>query len=306
MRFKIIYLLSLVIKVMCKLSLPACIINKIVFFKGLIIDRELKEKYSDILKDVECEVYDFNNIKYTEKTYVWYCWLQGENNLPSIIKSCYQSVLDNFKNYDVVFISEHNFQDYVNISSHILDKYHSGIISKAHFSDILRFHLLFEHGGVWVDSTLYFGRELSIINDCEFFTLRSNIYPKGSFTLGKWSCSFMKLNKKNRLSKVMIDFYDFYWQKNNIIIDYFILDYCLLFLYKQKKSFYNSLKAIPITGDMRFFLIAVLNKKVNGKINEALSRDCYQIYKLTYKIPSKFYENKNNYLQLILKGEIPS
>ena len=43
---------------------------------------------------------------------------------------------------------------YVDIPDYILQKYRAGKMTRTHFSDILRLHLLSRYGGVWIDSTI--------------------------------------------------------------------------------------------------------------------------------------------------------
>lgn len=57
---------------------------------------------------------------------IWWCWLQGLESAPPIVKACY-----------------------------ILDKWKAGIISNTHFSDILCLELLTSRGGIWVDATVF-------------------------------------------------------------------------------------------------------------------------------------------------------
>ena len=86
---------------------------------------------------------------------IWWCWLQGEEQAPMLCKACLASLRRNLPQFEVKVVTEHNMFSYVHFPQHIIEKYKAGSISRTHFSDILRTSLLVEHGGVWIDSTVY-------------------------------------------------------------------------------------------------------------------------------------------------------
>ena len=54
---------------------------------------------------------------------IWVCWLQGEENMPEIIKLCYRSLIRNKGMHKVTLISQNNYADYVTVPLVILQKY---------------------------------------------------------------------------------------------------------------------------------------------------------------------------------------
>lgn len=103
-------------------------------------------------------------LKYTQKEEIppasnqapiWVCWWQGENAMPPIVQSCFQSLCSHAGNHLVHLITQENISKYVTIPDYILRKVQEGKISFTHFSDILRMCLLYEHGGLWIDATVY-------------------------------------------------------------------------------------------------------------------------------------------------------
>lgn len=86
--------------------------------------------------------------------YIWQCWLQGVDTAPDIVKACLKSVEKHKKKEQkVVIITSDNFDQYVNLPQYIIKKWKDGIISNAHFADILRINLLSRYGGYWIDAT---------------------------------------------------------------------------------------------------------------------------------------------------------
>lgn len=86
--------------------------------------------------------------------YIWQCWLQGVDAAPDIVKECLKSVERHKKeNQKIVIITRDNIADYVELPKYIITKWENGIISNAHFADILRINLLNRYGGYWIDAT---------------------------------------------------------------------------------------------------------------------------------------------------------
>jgi hypothetical protein len=75
--------------------------------------------------------------------------------MPPIVQSCFQSLCSHAGNHLVHLITQENISKYVTIPDYILRKVQEGKISFTHFSDILRMCLLYEHGGLWIDATVY-------------------------------------------------------------------------------------------------------------------------------------------------------
>ena len=83
---------------------------------------------------------------------IWTLWLQGEENAPALVKACYRSVRRHCKQ-ELVVLDEKTVFDYITLPEKIIEKRRAGKIKNAHFADICRVELLYEHGGFWLDST---------------------------------------------------------------------------------------------------------------------------------------------------------
>ena len=79
-------------------------------------------------------------------------WLQGEDNAPPLVKACFRSVRRHCKQ-ELVVLDEKTVFDYISLPDVIIEKRKKGKISHAHFADICRVELLYNHGGYWLDST---------------------------------------------------------------------------------------------------------------------------------------------------------
>ena len=75
--------------------------------------------------------------------------------MPPVVRSCYKSVLKNAEKHPVILITENNITEYVDIPQYIYEKIREKKMTLTHFSDILRENLLYKHGGIWMDATIY-------------------------------------------------------------------------------------------------------------------------------------------------------
>lgn len=81
-------------------------------------------------------------------------WFQGEDNAPELVKACFRSIRRHCDK-ELVVLDSDNLYDWITLPRKIVDKYNSGRIKTAHFADICRLELLYEHGGYWIDSTCF-------------------------------------------------------------------------------------------------------------------------------------------------------
>ena len=122
---------------------------------------------------------------------VWVLWLQGEENAPEIVKACIASTKRAFKGYEYKVLDKSNIHDYIELPDYIEEKYKKGIITHAHYSDIVRVALLSQYGGVWVDATVYCTADgiPSYISDAQLFVFKDikiPLYRKGTIVASNW------------------------------------------------------------------------------------------------------------------------
>ena len=114
-----------------------------------VIPRYFKRYLPAAAKVVEQPV-----IKDDKNEKIWTIWLQGERKAPKLVKACFNSVRKNCKQ-ELVVLDEETIFDYISLPQEIIDKYKRGMIAHAHFADICRVELLYEHGGIWLDATAF-------------------------------------------------------------------------------------------------------------------------------------------------------
>lgn len=164
-----------------------------------------------------------------EEKRIWMCWWQGLDNAPEITKKCIASVQKNAGGHEVVVISEANYQEYVQLPAWIIEKYRKGTISRTHFSDVLRLFLLAEHGGLWLDSSVFCtGEQLQEYLHMPVWTIKRPGYGHLSVAGGRWVTGTMGCDEAHRwMFAVVRDFLLQYWRTHDMLMDYLILDYLI-------------------------------------------------------------------------------
>ena len=84
---------------------------------------------------------------------IWWCWLQGLDQAPEIVRRCYDSL--GKLGREIIILEDSNIAEYVQLPECITEKYHKGIISRTHYTDLIRLELLTVMGGTWIDATTW-------------------------------------------------------------------------------------------------------------------------------------------------------
>lgn len=187
---------------------------------------KLKKRYKYVV-DIHNNK-DYNLLQCRNSDKIWFCWLQGMEEAPLLVKKCYQSLHQFLKNREIILLTSENFKDYVEFPGFILKKWESGIISNTHFSDLLRIEVLIKNGGTWIDSTvLCTGNDIPdyiFDSDLFFYQILKPGRDGHSINLSSWLMTSCTNNKVLILTKEIL--YE-YWNNNNYLIDYFLLHMCL-------------------------------------------------------------------------------
>ena len=145
---------------LCNIILRAHVLNW--FWRPRAVRRKIR---SDILADLlpkyfmrylpaATAIEERPVVKNDRKEKIFTMWLQGEDNAPPLVKACFRSVRRHC-DQELVVLDENNIFDYITLPPEIIEKRRAGKIKNAHFADICRVELLYEHGGFWLDSTAF-------------------------------------------------------------------------------------------------------------------------------------------------------
>lgn len=230
------------------------------YFNGKIEKYQLKPKK------------EFDNQKI-----IWQYWGQGveADNLPEIIKICFNSVDKHKGDYIVIRLSDETISEYIDLPDFVWQKRENQAFNRTFFSDLLRVALLATYGGVWLDATILLTDKLpKQYADMDFFMFQrsdeeqhksywENVY---AYYFG-WHPRF----KVRMLSSIIFS------KTDSIVID--TLKNLILYFWKTQDSIPNY-----------FFFQILFNELVNGELanlNCPIVNDCVP-HIIQTKINGKF------------------
>jgi hypothetical protein len=161
--------------------------------------------------------YIYQNMTYKKETFqqpkrnipgktIWLLWLQGWNDdTPWMIKQVKKSWEQLNTEWNIELVTQDNLSEYVDI-----DYINEPCIQAAAKSDIIRLHLLAEHGGVWADATLLCMIPLDnwiyeVLEDCKFWMYHGRDYGNGP---ASW---FMISIKNSYIARKWMQACDDFW-----------------------------------------------------------------------------------------------
>lgn len=259
-----------------KRIIPINIYEKLVHYKHLQVHRYLKRYFNEDM------IPSNSVISISGELPIWFAWLQGKNNLPEICRCCYKLLCSNANGHPVIFVSNNNVDDYIDIPHYIKEKYAKGIIPPALYTDIIRICLLAKYGGLWVDATVLITQPISKdYFDKPFNSIK--IHERDNYvTRCMWTVFLLSTNGKKNYFPVIRDMLFEYWLHEDCYIDYFLTDYCIDYIYQNDKDFNNLINDIPYTNEAMLDMVLKMNEVFDKEEWIALMQNtCF--FKLTYR-----------------------
>jgi hypothetical protein len=257
--------------------------------------QKLEKKYKWKLNEFDENYVDR---EHTTSNKIWICWFQGMENAPELVQKCYNSVVNNNPNSEVIVITSENMSQYVTFPDYIIDKWKKGIITHTHMTDLMRLELLINYGGLWLDATvLCTGKAPDYFYNSELFfyqCLKPGRDGHGNF-ISSWLINAKTNNKILMATRELC--YE-YWKDNNSMWDYFLFhDFMSIVL---EKYSIDLGKIIPRDNATPHILLLRLFDFYDEKMWNAIKEQT-QFHKLTYKFSENDKEKKGTYYKYILE-----
>ena len=263
----------------------------------------------------EAQLVDSSNEKEEETTefpkIIWTMWQQGEAQMPETVKASMKTIKDFAKRNGCEFhlLTNDNLEHFVNIPKDITDKYKKNELTAAHYSDIIRFSLLYQYGGIWMDATLFVSPYATLeMFEGDFFSLNHPPIQSeqieravGDF---KWAGFFLAGKKGKPYFKHIRDLYLYYVRKYPVFIHYLMMDYFILSEYESNHEFKELVDRLPILAPAArvWFLRDHAHDLFDEKEWEEVLKTT-PILKTTYKI-KKEEVLPESYLDQLLQGKL--
>ena len=244
-------------------------------WKHRCILRYLKEKHSGLLARYKEEQTTAKAAVSEMPGTIWTLWWQMEEDLPEIVKMCHASVNRHRGNHPFRILTRENYQEYVTLPDYIIDKFRSGEITITYLSDIIRFALLSQYGGLWVDSAIFVADRIpEEVFTAEYFTVRRPLASKnGNVSQNRWTSFLQAAQKGNILCRFVFDFLTEYWRTQKYIINNFLLDYTIALAYDELPQCRKLLDALPVVDGDIYRLEDKLNAKWDPAVFEEIKRN---------------------------------
>ena len=265
-------------RVLRKAKAPGSVVAKYDVIKHNILTSYLSKNYKRIIRTD-----GFTNELIEKDCPIWVCWWQGYDKAPSIVKSCIDSIYRNAGEHKVILITEENYSEFVRIPDYILDKVNNGLITKTHFSDILRACLLAKNGGVWMDATCYMLNPLpDSIYKRSYYTLH------GAYKYWPWTGFFQVSGKSNVFMNNMMNAYFEYWSEHNQLLTYLVIDCFMNVMYRNIPYVKETITDLPKEDLGVWNLTKILDEPYEKDILERIKKNTV-LSKLSYKIKHQDY-----------------
>lgn len=233
----------------------------------------------------------FEKYPKTEKVPIWVCWWQGKESMPELVKMCYKRLNDTLPqdSTQLHLITFDNYREYVTFPDHIERKFKEKKITMTTLSDILRFCVLSEYGGFWMDATVFFTGDFpKEFLEKPFYSQKmyDPVACRREASKGRWAGYFMAGYAHNPIFEFGRDAFFEWWKNFDDIVDYVLIDYLILLGYKKISQIQDMIDDVPNNNEDIFEMYRVLDKPYSKELYDHLTKHNI-IHKLTYKIDLK-------------------
>lgn len=275
-----------------------------VAYNGILVEveRKLRKKYLPILNALDGK-YGKDIITGKHLNKVWVCWLQGIDNAPDLVKTCYASLNKYLKDCEIVLLTNENIHDYVQLPDFIEEKHKRGIIPVAQYTDLLRLELLIRYGGTWIDSTVlctgyeeFNSSSVHDFLDSELFLFQRLRKDETRFLgISNW---FITSCADNWVLKVLRDMLYQYWRDYDCVVHYYVFH--LFFTMIMEKHPEVAAKMPKHGNSIPHYLSRRMGDVYDEEwMQELKRRTCF--HKLSYRLDDSILGSKGTFYDVMIK-----
>ncbi len=274
-------------------------------YKNKLLLGYLKKNYKSILKKYSSlsEVEQPDTIKNMEP--IWVFWWQGREKMPEIIRLCQMSKEKAAGTHPVILLSSENVKDYVDFPDYIWNQFDLGKIRIQHLSDMIRVHLLYKYGGLWLDASIFCSKELpEFIFNTPIYSLKGK--PDFRYiSNNRWTTFVIAGQKENILCKFLNEFFEEYCKKGKPFIDYFMFDCAIALAYENIAAVRGEIDQIAMNEGDCYWLNTALTELEGKELICQMKKESSVFYKIAWNRPWKpeQYRALKHYLSSQFKEE---
>lgn len=220
----------------------------------------------------------------SEERKIWVFWWTGEDTAPDIVKAYIKSIRRNANGHEVVVLDKENYQEYVAFPAYVLEKHKKGWITHAQFSDLLRFTLLSNYGGVWIDATVFLSQQLpnNLFVDL-FYTLRTVNNELIYYSKSRWCSYFLAGSRNFPLFSFARDLMLTYWERTDQQVGYLLVDYACGLAYNHLEEVRTTIDSVPNNNFKRIMLMDAINAPYSPELFQILETEETFASKLSWR-----------------------
>lgn len=254
------------------------------------IQRYLKHYFKDLIAEYKEKQNSWNMLSADEKAPIWILWWQGMDNAPEIIKLCTKSKIKYADRREVIVVTQQNYNQYIDIPQEILDKVAIGKISITHLSDIIRVSILAEHGGLWLDASIFcVGEFPEYVLHSYFFTCKCNDSDIENISKNRWTTYALGGAAHNLIFSFIRDAFFLYCQEHTRFIDYFMFDHIIAIAYDELEKVRELIDCVPENNANKEGLSQIMNEVFDEKqFTDLKNRDTF-LCKIAWKREFKLH-----------------
>ena len=263
--------------------------------------RKYLEKYIDFIKELPIEEVPVKKDGEPQGK-IFSIWLQGEENAPKLVKRCFESFRKRYGDRFIV-LDEKTLPNWIALPDYIEKKKAEGKIGAAHYSDICRVELLYQHGGYWFDATDYLTDDIpQWIEDSDFFLYREG--EKITPTTFIQNC-FMHARKGHPLFGAWRTLLHNYWKNEDKAVDYFFGHYLFRLLIENNADANKLFFAMPQINQDPTHVLWFKNrdKTYSEELYKESTKDAF-FQKLCYKKKQAVNPRPGSVADYVVNGRI--
>lgn len=233
-------------------------------------------------------------------------WNSGFETAPPVVRRCLESVkLHIPQGWQLHIISDTNLAEYIKMPDFVETMTRSEKMCRAHYSDILRFSLLYHYGGLWLDATCLLTQDIpNIILDSPLFLFNNKeLWQTTPFLFENW---VMRSEPQNYvIGRLLENSLCYFQQSKNPQTIYFVNYYLLSAMY------WNDNKAKDFLDEMLWwyakdsFLMQIgygINRVVTDRQWQYIVEKCF-VQKLIYRYPQEWNDSENTIIGRVLQDK---
>jgi hypothetical protein len=223
---------------------------------------------------------------------IWQFWDNPTGKTtPEIVKACLKSTEQFAGDFNHKILNNSTLGNYSDLPGYVFDRLHNGQMSYAQFSDLLRLNLLKNHGGIWLDATLYVTNyipEYIIKEDFFAFLIAEQTRYQYSFATTFLATCLLRAKKGSFLCEAWYNMCVEYWKKETELLDYYQVHFMFKALVEQNltaKELFAKMPHIP-EDELSLFIGENIVQPFNAEKWEEIKKTSF-IQKTTYRIPHR-------------------